>query len=263
MPATIRISSPSYCVRSSRSGTRGRGFRAALVVLALLGVGASLHAFSFEPITQTYTTTGPGASHVFRVTNTTDERIAVRISVRSRTIERDGTEVLGKEADDFIVFPRQMLLEPGERRSIRVRWSGPETIDAERPYRIIAEQVPVDLGDEEPTQGGGIRLTYRYEGSLYVSPPGAEPNVEVTSVVRVADGLRVTVANRGTRHVILQNARLVVSGTSGPDIELESEQLVGLAGENMLAGAVRDVVIPTPENLPPGELAATIEFDDT
>lgn len=238
-----------------------------LVAVALFaGSGAAAQAFSFEPITHDYATSGAGASHVFRVINTTESRIAVRISVRPRWIEPDGTEVLGKEAEEFVVFPRQMLLEPDERRSIRVRWSGPEAIDAERPYRIIAEQVPVDMGNDEPTQGGGIRLTYRYEGTIYVSPPGAEHRLRVAEVTRTGDAgsLRVQVANEGDRHVLLTNARLLLSRERGaePALELGADELPGLAGENLLAGATRVFTVPAPEGLWEGPLYGEIEVDE-
>jgi len=236
--------------------------------MMLLACAVSAQAFSFEPITQDYATTGARASHVFRVANTTDSRIAVRIAVRPRRIEPDGTEILGKEAEEFTVFPRQMLLAPGERRSIRVRWSGPETIERELAYRIIAEQVPVEMGTDEPLEGGGIRLTYRYEGTLYVVPPGAEPDVAVESagVVTTADGaaLRVRLVNRGTRHALLSGARLLLA--DGPDsdarLELGPEELDGIVGENMLAGSVRDFLVPAPDDLRDGSVHAEIEYDD-
>lgn len=232
----------------------------------VFGCAALVHPFSFEPITQDYSTTGPGASHVFRVANTTDSRIAVRVSVRPRRIEPDGTEVQGKDSEEFIVFPRQMLLEPGDRRSIRVRWSGPESIDAELAYRIVAEQMPVDMGTDEPTQGGGIRLTYRYEGSLYVVPAGAEPNLRVVSVQRSGDGetLRVEIINEGSLHTLLSGARLLLSREQGaePDVELGPEELPGLAGENMLAGANRFFAIPIPDDLWDGPIYAEIECDE-
>ncbi|MFW6292383.1 MAG: molecular chaperone, partial [Spirochaetota bacterium] len=235
--------------------------------LLLIACTVSVHAFSFEPISQDYETTGPRASHVFRVTNTTSERIAVQISVRPRRIELDGTEIQGKEADEFVVFPRQMLLDPGDRRSVRVRWSGPADIESEQAYRIIAEQVPVNLGEEAPTQGGAIRLTYRYEGSLYVIPPGATPNVVIESVEQVvrdeARFLRLVIANQGNRHRLLSDPTIVLADEPGGTTlaELGADDLPGLAGENMLAGSRREFIVPAPEALPAGPVYGQIEFD--
>lgn len=241
--------------------------RTSLALVLLVACALAAQAFSFEPITQEYSPNGPASSHVFRVTNTTSERIAVRISIRPRRFELDGTEIQGKESDEFIVFPRQMLLEPGERASVRVRWSGPESIDSERAYRIIAEQLPVDLGDAPPLEGGGIRLTYRYEGSLYVVPPGATADLIVDSVSPERAGgrelLRVRLTNRGTRHTLLSAIRLAIAATPNgqPAIVLGPSELPGMAGENMLAATTREFVIPVPEGLPDGPLYARIESD--
>ncbi|MFW5685708.1 MAG: molecular chaperone [Spirochaetota bacterium] len=247
--------------------SRGRQLRGLVVLILIALSSVAAHAFSFEPISQEFATTGPQANRVFRVTNTTNDRIAVRIAVRPRRIERDGTEIQGKESEHFIVYPRQMLLEPGEGRSVRVRWDGPAQIDAELPFRIIAEQLPVTMDEPEPAQGAAIRLTYRYEGSLYVIPPGAEPDVSVTSVARVErpDGeyLRVTISNAGTRHTLLSNAELTLSRDPDGegDIIMRTHELQGLAGENMLAGSTRDFLVAMPGELWQGQVYAQIRFE--
>jgi len=245
--------------QKSRSG--GRAVLSAALLFALI---APASAFDFEPITQEFSTTGSGANHVFRVTNTTEERIAVRISVRSRTMRPDGSEELGPEVEEFVVFPRQLLLQPEERQSVRVRWSGPEEVEVERPYRIVAEQLPIDLGTDTPTQGGGIRLSYRYEGTIYVSSTAGEPDIRVTEVSRAGNGsiLRIHVSNEGTRHTFLRDARLHLSDSpeSGPAITLGPDQLPGLTGENVLAQSRRVFEVPMPSELWSGPIHADIDF---
>ncbi|TVQ23801.1 MAG: molecular chaperone [Spirochaetaceae bacterium] len=239
-----------------------------LSVALCMVCAVSAQAFRFEPISQEFAPSGAGSNHLFRVENTTNERIAVRIAVRPREIQRDGTEVLGEESPEFTVFPRNVLLDPGNGRSIRVQWNGPASVETEQAYRIIAEQVPIALGGDLPTQGGGIRLTYRYEGTVYVTPPRARPDVRVVSVSRETQDserfLRVTLENVGTRHAILRGAELAL--TYDPDIppriELESGDLRGLSGENMLAGLTREFVIPAPDDLWDGEIYATLYLAD-
>ncbi len=223
----------------------------------------SAQAFRFEPISQDFAPSGPGASHVFRVTNTMAERIAVRVSVRPRRIERDGIEVQGPESTEFLVYPRQMLLDPGDARSIRVRWEGTEAPDMEQAFRIIAEQVPVDFGGEQPAQGAGIRLTYRYEGALYVVPPGAAPDLRLDAarILERDDGrvLVVVVSNVGTRRTLLHEARLTLR-TSAGEIVLGAEELPGMTGENMLAGSTREFVVPAPAGVATGVLDAELGY---
>ena len=250
-------------IRLSRS-MRIRFFAVALCMVCAV----SAQAFRFEPISQEFAPSGAGSNRLFRVTNTTNERIAVRIAVKPRVMERDGTEVFGDESPEFTVFPRNVLLDPGASRSIRVQWNGPARVETEQAFRIIAEQVPIALGGDLPTQGGGIRLTYRYEGTVYVTPPGARADIQVESVGReTRDGerfLRVTLTNTGTRHAILRGAELALTYDPNipPRIELGPGDLRGLAGENMLAGLTREFVIPAPDDLWDGEIYATLYLAD-
>ncbi len=231
--------------------------------LLIAACAVSAQAFRFEPISQDFAPSGPGASHVFRVTNTMTERIAVRLSVRPRRIERDGVEVQGAEAQEFLVYPRQMLLAPGEARSVRVRWEGASAPQSEQAFRIIAEQVPVDFGGDQPAQGAGIRLTYRYEGALYVVPPGAAPDLRLDAArVVERDGGRVLVVevtNVGTRRTLLHEASLTIRAPSGETV-LGPQELPGMAGENMLAGSTREFVMPAPAGLPTGALDAELGY---
>lgn len=240
--------------------------RCGLFVLFLGASAVLAGAFSFEPISHEFAPSGRDAGHVFRVVNTNDERIAVQVTVRPRTIEPDGTEIQGEESPDFVVYPRQMLLDPGEQRSVRVRWTGPAELESERAFRIIAEQLPLQTDAQTPQQGAGIRLTYRYEGSLYVVPPGAQPDVRLDRVERTTvDGrewLLVEISNIGTRHALLTDLTLELAQREGgdPEFRVPPEELSGAAGENMLAGSQRWFLVPVPEGLWDAPLYGDLTF---
>ncbi len=241
-------------------------------------------AFNFEPITQDYTPTGKGANHIFRISNTGDEKIAVKVSVRPRSIEPDGTEIQGDESGFFIIYPRQSILDPGESRSVRVKWTGDAELSSELPFRVIAEQVPVSFNEIQPIEGGQITLTYRYEGNIYIVPPGAKPKLSVKSIKRdietevvtetvfetviVTEGdqevekqveklvetekkteyLLFEIENTGNRHTLLNKIELKLKRDENDPqpIILTDNNLKGVAGENMLAGSVRIFRIPLP-----------------
>ena len=240
-------------------------FRRGLLALVLvLACTAAVQAFRFEPISQDFTPTGPQANRLFRVSNPGPEQMAIRVTIHPRTMNRDGSEILGSETSDFIVFPRQFLVGPGESRSIRVRFQGTPPTDRELSYRIVAEQLPVDDGQALPAQGGGIQLTYRYEGTVYVVPPGVRSIARVTGALRERrDGvelIRVTVSNSGGRHRLLTDIQLALTDRADGETRmvLGADQLPGMAGQNVLAGATRDFLIPAPENLWFGSVYATL-----
>ena len=134
-----------------------------------------VQAFSFQPISQDYTPSGKGSNQIFRVKNDGTEKIAVKISVRPRYLEPDGTEIQGDESDLFTIYPRRIILNPNESRSVRVKWAGDAEPGSELAFRIIAEQVPVSFAEAQPIQGGQITLTYRYEGTIYIVRPERPP----------------------------------------------------------------------------------------
>lgn len=186
--------------------------------------------------------------------------------MRPRRIEPDGTEIQGKESELFTIFPRQMLLDPDEQRSVRVRWNGSADIDTEQAFRIIAEQLPVDFGTDQPAEGASIRLTYRYEGTVYIVPPNARPEIRVRSTSTVIDGgrrfLRFEIENAGTRHALLHGLKLSLRSQEQGEVRLvlEEDDLQGIAGENMLARSVRVFTVPAPGTLWNGDVFADLEY---
>lgn len=263
----------------------------------LIACTLSVQAFNFQPISQDYSPSGKGANHIFRVANTDDEKIAVKISIRSRTIDPDGTEIQEEADDQFMIYPRQLILNPNEGRSIRIKWNGDPNPEKELSYRVIAEQVPVSFSEVQPIEGGQITLIYRYEGTIYIVPPGAKPKISIKSVKRDMETETVTetvfetvtemqgeeevevqvekevetiiehefllieIENTGTRHGILDDitVKLARNEDDTDPIILKEKDLKGVAGENILAGSVRYFKLPLPEDLWEGPVYGSIE----
>ena len=213
-----------------------------------------MSAFTFSPISQEFSAEGKNSNRIFTIHNDSlTDKIAVKVSVFAREVDEEGRETLEPRPGDFLIYPSQSILAPGETRSVRVKWQGGPVTGREKAYRIIAEQLPVEMGDEENhDDGGGIRFTFRYEGSLYVVPEDRAPSVELLSVSSVllegASWLRLVFENSGTGHAILGD--LILTLTSSYDnfepVELGPDDLTGVAGENILAGNRRIFLIPEP-----------------
>ena len=69
-----------------------------------------------------------------------------------------------------------MILPPQSTRSVRVQWIGDPNLKEERAYRIIAEQLPVNLSKEKP-KSSSVKILVSYHGALFVTPPGLSQNV--------------------------------------------------------------------------------------
>jgi fimbrial chaperone protein len=232
-------------VRRTRAGVL-------LGLLLLTAIPAVLQAFRFEPISREFAPQGAASVRTFQVTNTNQSRIAVRVRMTTRSLTPSGEEVRRDASPQFVVFPSRLVLEPDQSQTIRVQWSGPESLEQERSYRIIAEQLPVDFA-EEGGDGANLKILFRYVGSVYVVPEGAAPDVRVAGTEWVeADGerrLAVTVENQGTAHTILEGLELRLSSghAEGARRVLGSEALPELSGSNLLAGASRRVLVELPD----------------
>lgn len=215
--------------------------------LLLCAAACAAQAISFTPIEVDFSPAGRATTQVFRLENTNTEPAAVEISVKSRQMARNGEDVLGEADEQFSIFPAQVVLQPGQAQTIRVQYTGPASIDTERPFRLIAEQLPIDVG-QAPQNGGRMRLLVKYVASVYVVPQNVKAVLSVQDVQAATDSqgqwLDVTVLNEGGTRKILRDARLVLGSAT-----LEGAAVKGLAGENILAKTTRTFRIPAPAGL--------------
>lgn len=215
--------------------------------LALTAAACSAQAISFTPIEVDFSPAGRAATQVFRLENTTAEPTAVEISAKTRKMEPNGDDTLGDADDQFSIFPAQVVLQPGQVQTIRIQYKGSAALDSERAFRLVAEQLPIDVG-QAPQNGGRMRLLVKYVASAYVVPANVKAILSVQDIKTVSDSkgrwLDVTVLNEGTTRKILRDARLIVGSTT-----LEGAAVKGLAGENILAKTTRTFRIPAPANL--------------
>lgn len=227
-----------------------------MTITALLAVIAlsSVTGLNMEPLTHVFGTSTAGRIHTYRITNTQDREIAVRLTVTTRDHDEAGREFREGAMDEWLVFPARMVLAPGASQAVRVQYNGPAGLRRERAFRVIAEQLPVDISDGE--QRTGINVLFRFEGSAYVREGRFAPDVVLADTARhyeggVFKGIQVRFENRGTTHGILNDLviRLQLTGDEGTRREeiFRSGDLPVLGGRNLLAGRVLTEVLPLPE----------------
>ncbi|NKI33933.1 molecular chaperone [Wenzhouxiangella sp. XN79A] len=220
----------------------------ALVLTVLTGPVA---AFNFTPIDATLRPAGSGATQTFSVDNPSPSPVAVEITMHTREMTPDGEDILAPADDLFTVYPSQLILQPNGRQSVRVQWNGPAELDRERAFRLIAEELPIDLGDDED-QGAGLDLLVRYVASVYVQPQGASARLSIEPDVG-DDGVVLVVRNAGTMRAVLRDEDYALYA-DGRIVELDAAQLDGLAAVNVLAGHTRRLAIPASAGLADREL---------
>lgn len=258
--------------RSSGEGPEnvnpGQGSMKLIIRGLLLAIGGLLlgsvpaAAFRLIPIEMEFEPTGRRATQIFRVENDTQLPIAIEVHITGRKMGLDGEDLPAEPSDEWIIFPEQIVLEPNQSQSVRVQWTGSANPDRELAFRLVAEQLDVDIG-QAPSEGGKVKLLVQYKASLYVTPPGVKPQINVVSAGprQLIDGvvMELQVRNDGTAHKILKDPSLTVSA-GGKSVTIPTERLGGLAGENVLPGVTRAFLLPWPGDLPKGPLQAKLNL---
>ena len=223
-------------------------------------------AFRFSPFRAKFEPSGDGANQLFTLENNTDEPATAQIRITTREVDVDGGEPNVDAEKDFVIFPAQLVLQPHASRSVRVQWIGDPNLKEERAYRIIAEQLPVNLDRGKPSTSA-VRILVSYRGALFVTPPGLSHNVtlDFSGVTQDAAGkkmLEIVLHNRGTQHALLRDLRLAIKDDKGNAVTLAGEdQLRGVSGEGLLAGHRRQFMIPWPKELAGVPAHINVTFD--
>ena len=246
-----------------------RHFLSFIFFIILSGISPAL-AFKLEPISRVFEPAGAGATQSYEVINDSEEQIAVELSMAERKISLEGQETTESADDDFLVYPSQIVLPPQGVQSVRVTWLGNPNPEKELAYRIIAEQLPINLNNPEESQAetisGAIKVMFRYIGSVYIRPKNAESKVVLNGITHEKgtdgnDRLVITFDNQGTRRAVLSELNLNLT-SQGSQLTLKPEQLEGVNNGVILAGNQRRFSMPWPQQLPIGEVTGTFTFKD-
>jgi fimbrial chaperone protein len=225
--------------------------------------------YQLTPSSLTLAPSGSQSNGAFRVRSTGDEPVAIEIRITERQMDLQGHETRPEAEADFVIYPPQILLQPGESQTVRVTWLGDPAPAHELPYRLITEQLPIDL--DTPNVGGNtptvsISALYSYVATVYIAPPGASPDVVLTRASHQTasgeDRLLLEFDNQGTAHQLLSGLTLTLAPQGQPEaaITLGADQLPGMSGENILAQHQRQFTIPWPDDLPIGPVTATFDL---
>jgi fimbrial chaperone protein len=226
-------------------------------------------AFELRPVSREFAPAGSGATQSYEIVNDGDKPLAVELSMLERQSDINGAETYSNADDDFLIYPSQILLNPGETQSVRVTWLGDPQPNVELAYRLLAEQLPINLDqaeDHQATPIGDVQVLLRYLGSVYIHPANTEANVVLETIESQTDtsqppGLVLTFNNQGNARAVLRNFHLNLVLPTGETVSLPPEQLSTINNFTILAGHRRRFVIPYPNDISVTPTTATFTFD--
>lgn len=217
------------------------------VAAALAAFAVQAADFSVSPIRAELT---PGAmSETITVSNDSTNRLRVTVKLMAWSQDAAGKDVYA-DTGDLVYFPRQMDVEPGAKRLIRVGAKSPEAT-SERTYRLFIEEIP-GSGVNAPA---AVTFYFRFGVPVFVPPPGAKAKVDVAQPTLDKGKLSLAVSNSGTRHV--RAHRIVISDGGGYRQEVP--------GWYSLAGATRTYQADIPREVcrKGGTLQVKVELDES
>lgn len=235
------------------------------LLMTLLGlVSISASAFQLSPMVIHFSPEGSKKTQVLTLENSSNEKVPLQIEAFTRTTDTKGDEVR-KPTSDFVIYPEQVVLLPGEKRNVRLTWGGQLEGSQEKAYRIVATQVPVNFKEKNAqSKKAGVSLNFllQYVASAYVVPEGARPNVKIKSVKLIDDKkIELSLKNEGSAHSVLRVKELVLLDGKKKLIQLSTVKEI--ESSNLLAGTEKSFIIALPQSLKAQNLNAQVEFLET
>lgn len=221
------------CGESDMNRAR-RPAHAGLVALVLLvGAAAPAAASSFSIDRTRVYLSRTHASELVTLTNDSSETIRLQVSVH-RWTQVPEEPIRLEPSEDIIFFPALMTLEPGQARPIRVGLSrAPD--DQERAYRLVIEELPPPPRSDVTT----LTVLTRLSVPVFVQPQKPEARLAVEGLARSSGGIAVTIANRGTAHVMVEQVAL-----NGRDRDARPAGTAEATGWYVLAGSTQTFQVP-------------------
>lgn len=209
----------------------------------------TIDAFQISPMSLEFTSNRSGATRTLKIMNNTKKAVPVEIVAYARTHSLDGVEAR-KRTGDFIIYPQQVIMQPGQKRNIRVTYIGGADITQEKAYRLFVKQVPISFSERTYKVGkseANIGFLFEYWASMYVAPPKSAPALIVENLKRSKkDELIATFRNAGTKHTLLRDYKLKLAVKNGFK-ELDVANFKG-GTINILSGETRRYRVKLPKN---------------
>ena len=212
-----------------------------LFILFSLFLSFNSYAFKFSPMSTSIETKSGNNSTLFYLENDSDQPIAVTVSVLTREMNSEGIESNNKIGGEMTVYPSQLIIPANEKRSAKVTWIGKTIPTKELAYRLIAEQLPIDL-EKGVKKKAAIKVLLRYVAALYVSSESHQSKISLKKLEVTPKAISFQIQNSGKKHQVLLGLILKISGKK--ELELSGDDLKGMSGENVLALSERVFTFP-------------------
>jgi fimbrial chaperone protein len=180
--------------------------------------------------------------------NDSSSPIAIQLTLAKRVMDKFGNESYPEETSDLEAYPTQLIIPAFEKKSVKITFTGKEVGSVERAYRIIAEQLPIEV-EKNKKKKMNVKILLRYIAALYIDNGKSEPNILVDNFSVMKNELVFKIKNTGSKHQVLTNLSLLFKKEKEKDILVEAKELKNFSGENILPNSEREFVLPIKSSL--------------
>jgi fimbrial chaperone protein len=239
-------------------------------------------SFSISPQIITLEPTGRKSEQwlIIRHMGDMDSPMAIELRIVKRELDISGRVFHATDDTDenFVLYPAQMILFPGEVQTVYVQWAGDPALGKEIEYSLIAEEVPIKLNpagnnhEKKDNVRLEVRTLVRYEGLIVVRPSKVAPDIVVESAnVEIDEAgkphLIVVVYNRGSARQKLGGMSLTVTPVEGGNalvdkaVTFKPQLPRGSTTHSLYAGYRRRCDLPWPESIRVGPVQVFVTFE--
>ncbi len=257
---------------------RGSSISKATTCLLALGLGVifSTQTFAYQVILQDnkFTPSGQGSQKKMIVVNNQTEPVALEIVPVKRLIDEKGLETVEAIPEDwFLVYPSQLVLNPGEEEIVRLVWNNKVKVVDEIPFRFVVREIKIkDPAEEERRQkfdgyAAKIDILTQYSQSAYVTVPGALPRVllKEPEIYQTPQGkqVRVVFENTGKSKKVMPDLNLKiipVTNDGSEDTSQKPLEFLRIATVNLFANHKRTFELPLPADFTASKVRVEYTF---
>jgi fimbrial chaperone protein len=219
---------------------------AALAAGNLLAFAAHAGVFSVSPV-RIYMAPRDRAVAV-TVVNEGDTELVIQADINTWSQKPDGTDELVL-TEDLVLAPPILKLAPRARQVVRLALLKPADAANQTTYRLILREVPEAA---PPKEGVRVPIALALSMPVFITPPGAKPDVNCQFKRVDAKSMDAICANTGNAYTQIRTVTLSRAGAPVAKFE---------GGQYVLPGARQTIRISAPDAIPQGTAQAQVEFD--
>jgi fimbrial chaperone protein len=212
--------------------------RAVIITAVVLGaihfpIFCSGQEWSVSPIRLEFAS--EKASGVITISNNSAKRLNCQMKAFRWTQDEEGKDRY-TETRDIIFFPRLMVIEPKDRKVIRVG-TKVSASQAEQTYRLFVE----DVTPSQSGEGANVVFAIRFGVPIFLKPFKEKTEGVIERIAMDKGVIEVTVKNTGNSHFIIQKITVRAVGP-GSEAILSKD----LPGWYLLSGSVKNHTMEIP-----------------